>query len=103
MGDNENVVGIYKITNQLTQQCYIGQAKDIKKRVYEHMRAGCGVDAPVNNQLYSAMQKDGLENFSIEILEKCSAEELDQKEKYYINLYKSQVYGYNILSGNTKK
>ena len=54
-------------------------------------------------QIYcKAMQEDGLCNFSFELLEKCSKEELDEKERYYINLYKSKEYGYNTLAGNGK-
>lgn len=46
------------------------------------------------------MQEDGIWNFSWELLEKCSREELDEKEKFYINLYKSYDYGYNSNRGN---
>ena len=99
LGGNE-VCGIYKLTNQKTGECYIGQARDIKKRIYEHMRAACGVDTPAGNQLYIAMQKYGIENFTIELLIQCSPNELNEKEKYFIELYQSQVYGYNIISGN---
>lgn len=99
LNDTKVVCGIYKITNQVTSECYIGQARDIKKRLYEHMRAGCGVDAPSGNQLYAAMAQYGIDEFSVEVLEKCPPEELNKKEKYYIDLYKSQVYGYNISSG----
>lgn len=64
------------------------------------MRAACGVDTPAGNQLYIAMQKYGIENFTIELLIQCSPNELNEKEKYFIELYQSQVYGYNIISGN---
>lgn len=99
LGDGDTVCGIYKITNQKTGECYIGQAIDIKKRIYEHMRAACGVDVPSGNQLYAAMQEYGIDNFSIELLLKCSQQELNEKEKYFIELYQSQAYGYNISSG----
>lgn len=99
LGKN-NITGIYKLTNQRTKECYIGQAIDVKKRIYEHMRAGLGVDTPQGNQLYQAMKEDGIENFSIELLEECSGNKLDKKEKYYIELYQSQIYGYNISPGN---
>jgi group I intron endonuclease len=45
------------------------------------------------------MQEEGLQNFSFEVLEKCPREQLDEKEKYYIELYQSIIYGYNILAG----
>ena len=98
LGGND-IVGIYKLTNQKTGECYIGQAKDCKKRIYEQMRAGLGIDTPQGNQLYQAMQKYGIDDFSIELLLKCKPEELNDKEKYFIELYQSQTYGYNISSG----
>jgi len=64
------------------------------------MRAGLGVDTPQGNQLYSAMQEYGLENFSVELLEECDLQELNKKEKYYIKLYQANIIGYNISGGN---
>ena len=95
----QDVCGIYKITNQKTGECYIGQARDCKKRWYEHGRCGVGVDTPQGNQLYKAMMEDGLENFSFELIEECSPEELNQKEKYFISFYSSDTLGYNINKG----
>lgn len=101
LGIND-VCGIYKITNQTNGYCYIGQAVDVAKRWKEHAKCGLGIDTPASNKLYKAMKEDGLCNFSFELLEKCSKEELDEKERYYINLYKSKEYGYNTLAGNGK-
>ncbi len=98
----ETVCGIYKITNQLNNMCYIGQSVDLDKRWKDHAKCGLGVDTPQGNKLYAAMQKDGLYNFSFELLEKCSKEELNEKEKYYIELYQSKDYGYNTTGGNSK-
>lgn len=101
LGTN-TICGIYKITNQKNDCCYIGQAVDVAKRWKEHAKCGLGIDTPASNKLYKAMQEDGLCNFSFELLEKCSKEDLDEKERYYINLYKSKEYGYNTLAGNGK-
>lgn len=92
--------GIYKITNLKTGECYIGQSVDVKKRIYDHLKAACGVDTPKDNLLYQAMKKYGIENFSIELLQECTNQELNQKEKYFIELYQSHIYGYNKTSGN---
>ena len=90
--------GIYKITNQITGLCYIGQAKDIATRWKNHAKAGLGIDTPAGNKLYKAMQQDGLENFSFELLEECVVAELDEKEKFYIKLYQANDFGYNGTS-----
>lgn len=94
------VVGIYKITNIQTSQIYIGQSTNISKRWTEHAKCGLGIDTPAQNKLYQAMQEYGIWSFSWELVEKCSREELNAKERYYIDLFDSVNYGYNTLKGN---
>ena len=96
----DTVCGIYKITNQTNNMCYIGQSVDIAKRWKDHAKCGLGIDTPASNKLYKAMQEDGLHNFSWELLQACDRDELDEREKYYIELYQSKEYGYNSTAGN---
>ena len=93
-------MGIYKITNLLTDQSYIGQSVDIYKRWTDHCKAGLGIDTPVGNRLYQKMGSDGLQNFTFELLCECSKEELDEKERYFIDLYQADLFGYNSTKGN---
>lgn len=93
-------MGIYKITNIKTNQCYIGQSTDIYKRWNEHCKAGLGIDTPAGNKLYKAIQQYGLQNFTFEILVECQRSRLNEKEKYFIELYQSNTYGYNGTVGN---
>ena len=97
------VTGIYKITNQVTKECYIGQSVDISKRWKDHAKCGLGIDTPAGNKLYKAMQTYGIWNFSWEVLEQCSKDLLDEKEKYYIDLYDSYNFGYNSNTGIGRK
>lgn len=94
--------GIYKITNQKDNMCYIGQAVDLARRWKDHAKCGLGIDTPASNKLYKAMIEDGLWNFSFEILEECPPAQLNEKEKYYIQLYKSYEFGFNSNKGITK-
>lgn len=96
------VTGIYKITNQISGESYIGQAVDVAKRWKDHAKCGLGIDTPAGNKLYKAMQEYGIWNFSWELLEQCSREDLDKKEKTYIELYMSNDFGYNSNKGNGK-
>ena len=92
------VSGIYKLTNLTNGKSYIGQAVDISGRWSEHIKKGLGIDT--NNQiLYVAMRKDGPENFSYEIIETCPSASLNEKEKYWINYFKTMEYGYNMKVG----
>ncbi len=93
------VCGIYKITNQTNNMCYVGQSVNIAERWKQHAKCGLGIDTPIGNKLYRAMIQDGIWNFSFELLEKCPKEQLNEKEKYYIDLYQSSSYGYNSTIG----
>ena len=96
------VTGIYKITNQETGECYIGQAADVAKRWKDHAKCGLGIDTPAGNKLYKAIQEYGIWNFSWELLEQCERVDLDEEERYYIQLYKSYEFGYNSNKGVKK-
>ena len=98
LGVNDKM-GIYKITNIKTNECYIGQAVSVKDRWAEHAKCGLGIDTPAGNKLYKSMQEYGLWNFSFELLEECSREELNEKEKFYIDLYQSYDFGFNSNKG----
>lgn len=65
----------------------------------EHCKAGLGIDTPVGNKLYTAMLAEGLYGFTFELLEECKKEELDEKERYYIDVYNSVEFGYNSNRG----
>lgn len=91
--------GIYCLTNTLTNMKYIGQAVNVGDRWKQHIKCGLGIDTP-NNQLYQIMKKDGVENFKFELLEECKREDLNRKEKYWINFFKTDDFGYNMTKGN---
>ena len=93
-------IGIYKITNIKTDESYIGQSVDVYKRWSDHCKAGLGIDTPVGNKLYKAMLEYGLENFTFELLCECFKEQLDEKERYFIELYQADLFGYNGTKGN---
>lgn len=91
------ICGIYKITNKINGKIYIGQSNNICRRWKEEKYYKGHCNSPLNR----AFNKYGLENFTFEIIEECSIEELDEKEIYYISLYKSNEdeFGYNLTSG----
>ena len=95
----KTVCGIYKITNLLTEQCYIGQSVNISDRWKQHCKCGLGIEASATNVLYNSMQRDKIWNFSFELLEECPRELLNQKEAFWIDTYSSNIYGLNTMKG----
>lgn len=95
---------IYKITNDINGRVYIGQTVlTLKERISSYKREY--KFARVSRPILDAMRKYGWEHFRFDIIEDGidSQDELDSKEKYYIQFYKSlcSQNGYNIeLGGN---
>ena len=101
-----NIGYIYKITNLINGNCYIGQtSKPVKLRWKEHKKDATDISrGKYEYPLYRAFRKYGFENFSFEIIEKCKISELNDKEIYWINFYNSYHDGYNqCLGGEGKK
>lgn len=96
----QTITGIYKITNLLNNKIYIGQSADIASRFTQHIKNGLGIDTP-NNILYTAMFKEGIENFSFEVLEECARNCLNEREIYWIDFFQSQTWGYNMSRGGS--
>jgi group I intron endonuclease len=88
--------GIYKITNINTQICYVGQAVDIADRWRQHIKRALNAEPRTQNKLYPAMYKDGVENFTFEIIEECEQSKLNNREDYWQDFYKAKEYGYSI-------
>ena len=97
----EKVCGIYKITNLLSKKVYIGQSVDVKTRWSNHIKASLGIDSIAHSKVHDAMAQDGVWNFTFELLEKCDKPMLNEREKYYIGFYQSNLYGYNLTKGGS--
>lgn len=95
-------VGIYKITNLQNGKCYVGQTRQsFGDRWRSHVRRGVRAEAGTANKLYSEMWDIGVENFTFEIITTCKPQELNEKEKYFINFYDSCNWGYNSTRGGS--
>lgn len=88
--------GIYKITNTNTQMCYVGQAVDIAERWKQHIKRALNAEPRTQNKLYPAMYKEGIENFTFEIVEECDQSKLNEREDFWQDFYKAKEYGYSI-------
>lgn len=99
------MIGIYKIENLINGKIYIGQSIDIKDRFSSHKRIpSSSEEIKKHYPLYRAFNKYGLENFSFEIIEQCEKNQLNEREKYWIDYYHSYYKdplgnGYNLTTG----
>lgn len=84
--------GIYIIRNLINNKVYVGQTKNVYKRLVHHKHE-LNNNKHSNSHLQRAINKYKIENFDFSVLEYCKNEELTDKEKYYLN--KNNVY-YNI-------
>lgn len=94
----EKSSGIYKITYKNTGEAYIGKTTDFATRWTNHIKTAIGLEAAAKSTLHTRMAKDGIWNYTFEILERVDKEYLAQRESYYIDLYgtKNQL---NMKSG----
>lgn len=99
-GTKTKICGIYKITSLISSKVYIGQSVDIRERMKTHIKTGISSDQ-ATNKLYQAMKKEGIENFTFELLEEVSRNELNDREKYWIEFYKSKDIGLNSTAGGS--
>lgn len=85
------ICGIYKITNP-KGRVYIGQSIDINRRFMEYKILNC------KNQcrLYNSLTKHGWDNHIFEVIEECSVEKLNERERYWQDYY--NVIGENGLN-----
>ena len=90
------ICGIYKITNTITGDFYIGSSNDVKRRWKEHKWPSRWKQCK-NNPMYLDMRKYGIENFVFEVLEEVEIEKLKEKEQYFIETLKP---AYNNINAN---
>ena len=91
--------GIYKITRLKTGEIYIGKSTNVKDRWVQHCKTVYGAGTIAHSILHTTMAKDGLEQFTFELVEEVPKDKLTEREKYWINFYGSKEYGLNERNG----
>lgn len=91
--------GIYKITRLKTKEIYVGKSTNIRDRWGQHIKTAFGVGTIAHSMLHTTMEKDGVDQFTFEVLEEVPKDKLGEREKYWINFYGSKEYGLNERQG----
>lgn len=90
---------IYCITNLINNKKYIGKTlNSIEKRFKEHYQDSQR-ERFEKRPLYDAINKYGIENFKINLIEECNYKILAEREKYWIQYYDTYNNGYNATLG----
>ena len=82
-----SISGIYKITYIKTGEAYIGRTTDIQTRWQNHIKTACGLEGAAHTTFHTRLEKDGIWNYTFEILEEVPKDKLGEREKFYIDLY----------------
>lgn len=91
--------GIYKLTSLINGKCYIGKSTNVKTRIADHFKSAVGIRSIADQAVHHAILKEGFWNWQIEIITYCEKDKLSELEKYYIEFFKAQEYGYNKTGG----
>lgn len=92
-------IGVYKISNKITNESYIGSSINLKKRKSDHfylLKQG----KHGNSHLQNSYKKYGIENFDFSILEFCKPDECLIVEQKHINQTKPE-FNINPIAGNS--
>ncbi len=100
LGSNK-IMGCYIIHNVINNKHYVGQSKDITKRIRQHFNGTVPNNIIFAEDYYSTPvdQRDDLFEVNVQVC--CTKDELDQKERDLIEEYDAYRSGYNKTGGNT--
>lgn len=95
-------IGIYGIRNVVNDKIYIGKTGMNFGDRWDSHRSLLNNNKHDNPYLQRAWNKYGKENFEFIIVEECDISELEDKEKYYIKMYKDLKLAYNLHDGGNE-
>ena len=96
---NDKKGGIYKITYIKTGESYIGKTTNFSERWKNHIRTVLGLDGAAHSSLHTHMEKNGIWNYTFDIIEEVDKDKLSEREKFYIDFYDTVNYGLNQKRG----
>ena len=96
----KKIVGCYLIHNRENDRYYVGQSKDVMKRLKQHFRGAVPNNVIFAQDYYSSEYEHKEDLFEVKIVPCSTKDELDWKEREYIRQYDANGSGYNSTSGN---
>jgi len=94
------ISAVYKITNKITGECYVGSSKNVYSRWTNHKCPSSWKRHP-NNRMYQDMAKYGVDKFEFDIIVPAAPTHLKICEQEFIDIYKP-TYNSNRAKGIDK-
>lgn len=95
----KNDIGVYKIVNLVNGKAYIGQTKEKFQRRYWLHKWELNQNRHPNHYLQRAWNKYGESNFIFEVIEILPKDKIDEREKYWIEIFRQTSGCYSIQDG----
>lgn len=96
----ERIIGVYVIHNKEKDKYYVGQSKDVMKRIKQHFNGTIPKNTIFAEDYYTSQMENRDNIFELKIIRCETKDELDSLEKKLIYEYDSWNSGYNGTSGN---
>jgi len=79
------MMGVYRITNRITGDFYIGSSVDIRHRMGQHFSK---YKVRLHTERFDQdLQRYGKDGFDVEVIEECEFDELREREEFYLCKY----------------
>ncbi len=96
----EKIVGCYIIKNTQNNRCYVGQSKDVCKRIKQHFHGLEPANIIFAEDYYSTEPQSRADLFEIKVIKCETKNDLDTTERNLIDIYNAFSEGYNGTNGN---
>jgi len=96
----EKIVGCYVIHNTEKNRYYVGQSKDVMKRLKTHFRGTVPNSMVFAEDYFSSQLKNKDDLYTVKVIRCQTKDELDATEREMIEYYDAYLHGYNGTSGN---
>ena len=99
---SEKICAVYKITNTITGDFYIGSSNDVKHRLACHKCPSRWKKYP-NNPMYQDIQKYGVDKFVFQVIAEAEPNSLKEKEQEFIETLKPTYNQMNAKGLNVER
>ncbi len=96
--ENSGIYVFWRVDENMFRYAYIGQAKNLLKRLAEHLSGYQHIDCSIKKHKLYDEEKTPY-GYHVEIIEECHIDNLDEREQYWIKWYADN--GYQLRNATT--